>query len=71
MTVHRVYAPGQLDLDQFASVLQRLLALVDESKSAGEEERFRPGVSVPARPQAGLLFRRPGVTHVSPEVLIQ
>jgi hypothetical protein len=45
MTVHRVYASGQLDLDQFASVLGRLLELVDEPKSAGVEERFRPAIS--------------------------
>jgi hypothetical protein len=70
MTVHRVYDPTELDLDQFASVLGRLLGLVDEPKSAGGDERSRSGVPVPAR-QADLLFNRRRVTHVSPEVLIQ
>ena len=71
MTVHRVYTSGQLDLDQFASVLGRLLELVDEPKSAGVDERSRPAVSVPARRQADLLFRRHGVTNVSVKEAIQ
>jgi hypothetical protein len=70
MTVHRVYDATQLDLDQFASVLGRLLALVDKPKSAGVDERSRPAVSVPAR-QSDLLSNRHRVTNVSPEVVIQ